>query len=164
MIVQDRSIQRTICDNLEQIADQLGGPVDSDLCLSVLQSLENDLPLYHLDEELFFSVLCSQDENDQALANFAELATAEHRINETYFFELAEPLSEIGTGGERYNINTVGYMLRCCFEGLRRHLNWEDAALVNGRIETLSEPGLKTLEAGLARNRSISLRHLHLSK
>ncbi len=164
VIVQNRNTQRTICDNLEQIADQLGGPVDHDLCLSVLQRLENDLPLYHLDEELFFSVLCSQDENDQTLAKFAELATAEHRINETYFFELAEPLSDIGAGGECYNINTVGYMLRCCFEGLRRHLNWEDVVLVSGRLETITEPGLKTLEAGLARNRSMSLRHLSISK
>jgi len=164
VIVQNRTTQRTICDNLEQIADQLGGPVDHDLCLSVLQRLENDLPLYHLDEELFFSVLCSQNETDQTLAKLAELATAEHRINEMYFFELAEPLSDIGTGGERYNINTVGYMLRCCFEGLRRHLNWEDAVLVHGHLEMLTGPGLKTLEAGLARNRSNSLRHLSLSK
>lgn len=164
VIVRVRSTQRTICDNLEQIADQLGGPVDHDLCQSVLQRLENDLPLYHLDEEVFFSVLCSQDENDQALAKFAELATAEHRINETYFFELAEPLSDIGAGGALYNINTVGYMLRCCFEGLRRHLNWEDVVLMNGRLETLTGPELKALEAGLARNRSNSLRHLSLSK
>lgn len=164
VIVQDRTTQRTICDNLEQIADQLGGPVDHGLCRSVLHRLENDLPLYHLDEEVFFSVLCNQYENDQALAKFAQLATAEHRINETYFFELAEPLSDIGSGGKLYNINTVGYMLRCCFEGLRRHLNWEDVVLLNDRLETVSDAGLKVLETGLARNRSSSLRHLSLSK
>ncbi len=111
-----------------------------------------------------FSVLCTQDESDQALAKFAELATAEHRLNEAYVFELTEPLNDIGSGGALYNINTVGYMLRCCFEGLRRHLNWEDAVLLHGRLETISEPGLKVLEAGLARNRSGSLRHLNLAK
>ena len=164
VIVQDRSNQRVICDHLEQIADQLGGSVNRDLCHSVLQSLESDLPLYHLDEELFFSVLCSQDESDRALAKYAELATAEHRLNETYFFELAEPLSDIGAGGTLYNINTVGYMLRCCFEGLRRHLNWEDTVILDGRLETLTAPGLRTLEAGLARNRSKAQRHLKLSR
>ena len=162
MIVGHRGIQRAICDDLEKIADQLGGPVDSSLCQSVLQKLEYDLPLYHLDEELFFSVLCNQHEDDLILAKCAALAAADHRLNETYIFELAEPLRDVGAGGMLYNINTVGYMLRCCFEGLRRHLNWEDAVILNGRMETLSAPGLRVLEAGLARNRSSSLRHLTL--
>ncbi len=163
VVLQGRSVQRNVCDHLESIADQLGGPVDRELCRSVLQRLENDLPLYQLDEEVFFSVLCAQDENDRALAQFAELATSEHRTHEAYFFELAEPLGDIGAGGRLYNVHTVGYMLRCCFETLRRHLNWEDVVLVKRHIETVTEPSVRALAAGLARNRSARSLHLRLS-
>ena len=162
IIFDQRSTQRTLCNELECIADQLGGPVDSNLCESVLRRLENDLPLYHLDEELLFSVLCSQDEGDLVLAQCAALATAEHRANETYVFELSEPLRDIGSGGALHSINTVGYMLRGCFDGLRRHLEWEDVVLLNGREQTLTGSSMKALEAGLARNRRTRSRHVSL--
>lgn len=163
VMLKGRGVQRTVCDHLETIADQLGGPVDRELCGSVLRSLETELPLYQLDEEVFFSVICAQNENDRALARLAELATAEHRTHEAYFFELAEPLGDIGAGGKLYNVHTVGYMLRCCFETLRRHLNWEDVVLVDPRLETFTEPSLSALAQGLARNRSARSLHLRLS-
>ena len=136
--------------------------MDSRLCDSVLRRLENDLPLYHLDEELLFGVLCTQHQDDLILSQCAALATAEHRANEAYIFELSEPLKDIRSGGTLHSINAVGYMLRCCFDGLRRHLDWEDVVLLNGRARTLSGSSIKTLEVGLARNRRSRTRHLSL--
>jgi hypothetical protein len=162
IVIQERRNQRDLCDDLEQIADQLGGPVDSRLCAFVLKRLRHDMPLYHRDEEVLFEVLQTHEE-DGVIARCVELVFLEHAVQESYLLDLAEPLGDIVGGKKIYNMDTVGYMLRCCFEGIRTHLNWEDATLLGGELHVIADAYAEKLAAGIARNRSVLARHLNIA-
>ena len=163
IIIQERRNQRDLCDDLEQVADQLGGPVDSRLCAFVLKSLRRDMPLYHRDEEVLFEVLQTHEEDDGVIARCVELVFLEHAVQESYLLDLAEPLGDIVAGKKIYNMDTVGYMLRCCFEGIRTHLNWEDATLLDDRLHVIAYAYAEKLAAGIARNRSVLACHLRIA-
>ncbi len=154
VIIRERGELRRICDDLEQIADQLGGPVDGRLCLSVLMRLRQDLPLYHRDEEVLYDLLRIDRLDDANLAKCIELALCEHRADESYALDLDEPLSNMGAGRRTHDAQVVGYMLRCSFEGMRRHLNWEDAAILDDRLSIVTGSNVERLSAGLTGNRS----------
>ena len=153
IIAQERGSQRKVCDDLEQIADQLGGLVDQGLCRSVLSRLSKDLPLYHKDEEVLFDVLRSRDECDVFVQKCIGIAVEEHSSNEFLLFDIAEPLGALSEGGDVRNIHVLGYMLRCCFQGIRRHLDWEDATLLGERLISFRSAEIEALRTGLARNR-----------
>lgn len=163
IVIQGRRHQRNLCDDLEQIADQLGGPVDPRLCSSVLQRLHHDMQLYHRDEEVLFDVLRTHEEHDGVIARCIVLVLSEHAMHESYLFELAEPLGDMSAGKQIRDTHAVGYMLRCCFDGIRRHLNWEDAALLGDRLNVISDADAEILAVGFARNRSQLARRLRVA-
>ena len=153
VIAGDHSRQYEICDELECIADQLGGQVDVQLCSSVLKSLRHEVPLYHRDEEVLFKLLMEREIEDEVLAKCIELVIFEHSIIEQYAFELAEPLGDIHAGMALKDVEATGYLLRCCFEITRQHLCWEDAILLGGRLDVVRAADMTALQAGLIRNR-----------
>ena len=163
LIMQERSRQRDFCDELEQIADQLGGPVDPRLCTVALQRLRHGMPLYHRDEEVLFDILRTHEEDDGVIATWVELVVSEHAVQEYYLFELAEPLSDMGAGKRLRDNHAVGYMLRCCFQGIRTHLNWEEATLLRDRLHVIADAHAEKLAAGIARNRRVLARHLRVA-
>ena len=163
LILQERSEQRDFCDVLELIADQLGGPVDPNPCTSALHRLRHDMPLYHRDEEVLFDILHTKAEDDRVITRCLELIVAEHAVHEAYLFDLAEPLTEMCAGKQVRDTHAVGYMLRCCFEGIRTHLNWEDATLLGDRLDVIAAEHAEDLAAGVARNRRVLARHLRIA-
>ena len=170
MIIAGRDEQREICDHLEQLADNLGGLTDRDACNALLHRLNNDLPLYQQDEEALYEILSTHIQVDTSIVKCVELAKLEHEIHESYLFELSEPLTEISEGRKIRNTDAVGYMFRCFFEGIRRHLSWEDAVLLGDRLNCIANEDATMatmatmLEARLARNRSLLSRHLRLAQ
>lgn len=163
VIIWERTDQLNICGDLERIADQLGGTVDRGLCSSVLNKLRHGMPLYHRDEEVLFNILVARHEDDVAIARCIRLSLSEHRNHEAFVCELAEPLVDLGVGKTLFNIHAVGYMLRHCFEGIQRHMSWEDAALLDGRLNSLTGADTKLLSAGLAGNRRALDVHLRIA-
>ena len=153
VIAHDRSRLYEICDELEQIADQLGGQVNVQLCTSTLNSLRHDLPLYHRDEETLFNLLLERKPADKVLAKRIELAVSEHSTIESYAFELAEPIGNVIAGNDLSNVEAAGYLLRCCFEITRQHLRWEDVTLFGGREYAIKGADKIALKASLIRNR-----------
>lgn len=163
LLLGGRSAQRWMCRTLEEVADSLGGPIDEIACKHLLASLENDLPLCHQDEEAVFDVLGADAPADGLLAKCIGLAKAEHEIHELYFIELSEPLEDLSLGRKPESLSATGYLFRCFFEGVRRHLDWEDAVLLGEALESLSDSDVQVLEARFARNRSTVSRHLRLA-
>ena len=51
-------------------------------------------------------------------------------INETYAFDLGDWLDGACRGVRPRNAEAAAYSLRCSFDGMRRHLNWEEAMLL----------------------------------
>ena len=153
VIAHDRSRLYEICDELEQIADQLGGQVNVQLCTSILNSLRHDLPLYHRDEETLFNLLLECKPADKVLAKCIELAISEHSTIESHAFELAEPLGNVIAGTGLRDVEAYGYLLRYCFEVTRQHLRWEDSIIFDERQYAVCEANIMVIQAGLIRNR-----------
>lgn len=153
IITCGRNRQFEICDEMERIADQLGGPIDVQQCSSVFNSLRQELPLYHRDEEALFNLLAERKADGKVVAKWNELAASEHSAIESYAFELAEPLGSIIAGNALDNVEAAGYLLRCCFEITRHHLRWEDVTLLDGWQYAVQGADMVVLQASLVRNR-----------
>jgi len=155
IVAYERSSQFELCDELERIADQLGGPVDVHLCERALFKLRDELPLYHLDEKILFDLLAAHGPKDKVLQRCIELAMSEHSKIGHLAFEVSEPISDLGSSIALNNLDAVGYLLRCCFEITRQHLRWEDAVIFFNLENTFTEADKSTLQAGLTRNRNL---------
>jgi len=163
VIAHDRSRLYEICDELEQIADQLGGQVNVQLCTSILNSLRHELPLYHRDEETLFNLLLKRKPADKVLAKCIELAISEHSTIESYAFELAEPLGNMIARNGLRDVEAVGYLLRYSFEVYRQHLRWEDATIFDEMRYVVRDADKVSFQAGLVRNRhNMPDRGLHI--
>jgi hypothetical protein len=81
------------------------------------------------------------------------LAIDEHSINETYVFDLGEWLDGACRGVRPRNAEAAAYSLRCSFDGMRRHLNWEDALLIPALSTVVTPRNVEFLAEQLAKNR-----------
>lgn len=154
VILEGREQQFQICDDLEQIADQLRGKVDKDASRSVLLRLRRDLPIFHSDEEALFQVLRSRNMNDDTLNKWIELSLLDHQACASCAYELDEPLASLSDGKPISYADAFGYMLRCYFEGTRRHLDWEGATIFGQPLAGLSSSDLEEIANNLAGNHS----------
>ncbi len=155
IVANERSSQYELCDELERIADQLGGPVDVQLCEPALFKLRHELPLYHRDETILFDLLAARKPEDKVLERCIELAASEHSKIEYLAFELADPISDLSSNIALNNLDAVGYLLRCCFEITRQHLRWEDAVVFLNVENIFTDADISALKAGLIRNRNL---------
>ncbi len=153
VIALERNRQLQVCDDLEQLADKLGGPLDVGMCTSLKSQLEIDLPLYHRDEEALFELLLSKEPGNRVLAACTGQAISQHAAMQAYVFELLEPLGEMGVGIIPRNLDTVGYILRYCFDCMRHHLQWEDVSIFRAQATELPGVDLEHLRLAMIRNR-----------
>lgn len=163
VIARDRANLYEICDDMERIADQLGGSIDIQLCTSVLSRLRLDLQQHQQDEDVFFALLQERDPDDALLARCVRLAQSEHVAIGSYALELAEPIGDICAGSKTNNADATGYLLRSSFEYIRQHLRWEDAIFFGGTRYGVESVDGVALKAGLIRNRSLRDRHLRVA-
>lgn len=153
VIALERDRQRQVCDELEQLADQLGGPLDVRMCTSLKSQLEIDLPLYHRDEEALFELLLKQNPGNPVLAACTQQAISQHAAMQDYVLELLEPLGDMTVGIIPRNLDTVGYILRYCFDCMRHHLQWEDVSIFRAQTPDLPNIDLERLRLAMTRNR-----------
>jgi len=153
VIRQERTWQRHFCDELERLADQLGGPLDTNLCTTLNTQLQSKLPLYHRDEEALFELMRQKEPENEVLAACTAVAISQHVAMQTFVFELQEPLGDVTVGVALGNPDTVGYMLRYCFDGIRHHLKWEDASIFRGQSQHFPTADMEQLRQEMIRNR-----------
>lgn len=158
-----RAEQRAICDHLELIADQLGGPIDRQLCLSTLDRLANELPLYHADEEALFDILGARTQPEGLVIRCIDQVAHDHRHYQDYTLEIADSLEDYLTNPKTANPDALGYMLRCAFEGLRQHMAWEDVTLLGPLLRPLTEQEIEQFRVRSARNRSSRPRYIRIA-
>jgi len=163
VVIRGRSEELVICDELELIADQLAGKVDGKLCSSALRRLSVDFLLHQKDEEVLYEILRERDINDHFLAQCIKQALMEHHQFEDYVPELVEPLGEIGSGKPLANPEASGYAFRCLFDGVRRHIAWEDITLLGHSMPPLTDQETARLQVGIASNRRLFSRHLRIT-
>lgn len=162
-LLRGRAEQHTICNHLELIADQLGGPVDRRLCLSTLDRLSYDLPLYQADEETLFSILGAETQTDELLDGCIEQAVRDHRHYQDYTLEITDAVQDHLANAKTANPDALGYLLRCTFEGLRQHMAWENVTLLGPLLRPLTELEIERFRIQSARNRSARAPHFRIS-
>ena len=147
----DHSAQRAMADLLEDIADSLPDEVNR-AAAALAASLLRSLHARHaeIEDKAVFPLLESRCEAETTRRAIA-IARREHDDAEGRAIELAEALDALSARGVCDNAESLGFMLRAFFDGLRRHLDWVDAAILPQARAALSEDDRVALGATLAR-------------
>jgi len=133
-------IQIDMCDALEEIADSLPRKFNKQQCLQVAHALYPSIKSAHeFEEQYLFPTLDSLTEDDKTLGASLERLRFEHWEDESYSQELAETLLDWVRGQSKYDPETIGYMLRGFFEGLRRHIAFEREHIIPKFHEAYSD-------------------------
>jgi hemerythrin-like domain-containing protein len=119
-----------LCTALEQVADALPGNIDHFQVYAAIPFLRNGFAeLVALQEKVLFAALRRRailtDNVDGILAQMER----EHASDQGLAIEVAEALGELRHGRRPDNPEMLGYLLRCFFEGQRRHAAWERLVL-----------------------------------
>ncbi len=135
-LIHDRKV--AICQELEDIADGLPAAVDALSCLSVATKLLPVLRRAHeYEEKVIFPAYEKLAVPPGPSASMDRLR-AEHISDEYFAADLTAILLTIGHGGPVDHAETFGFMLRGFFDGLRRHVAFEDEHIVPAIRGTLS--------------------------
>ena len=120
------AVQSDLCAQLEELADSLPDNVDSQLCLYIARSLG---PIVHqahdFEESVLFPLLEAHAAGDAELEATLERLRFEHWEDESFAGEVADGLAGFVTAPQDSNVESLAYMLRGFFEGLRRHIAFE---------------------------------------
>jgi hypothetical protein len=162
-LLRGRAEQRAICDHLELIADQMGGPIDRRLCLATLDRLAYELPLCQADEEALFDILGVGRQPGDLVCGCIDQAVRDHHHYQDYAFEIADAIEDHLANSQMANPDVLGYMLRCGFEGLRHHMAWEDGTLLGPLLRQLTDEEIERFHSHLARNRSSRAPHFRIA-
>lgn len=121
----------SLCDQLEGIADTLPHAIDPVQCMSMARTLVPTMKAVAAFEEqellpLAESIL-GPDIHDGSLQLLME---QQHREDMGYAEELSESLADRAMTATTRGANSLGYMLRGFFYGMRRHIAFEHYTLV----------------------------------
>lgn len=134
-------VQSGLCDALERFADRLPYTVTADECLALAQMVYPAVHRAHqFEENVLFPMLSQLSEDAVEMGKTLDRLHGEHWEDEAFAEELAQALRDFATAqNRRSNVDTLSYMIRGFFEGLRRHLAFEREHLL---------PILSAAEAG----------------
>lgn len=129
-LAYDHSAQRALADLLESLADSLPDCVNRAAAALAASMLRTAYPRHCAAEDAaLFPVLervCAEEVTLKAMRQ----AAREHEDTAGQAIELAEALDALAASGRPENPESLGFMLRGFFDGLRRHLDWCEAAIL----------------------------------
>lgn len=122
--------QLGLCAALEDIADSLPHDVNKQKCMLAAQSIPAIVKAAHEFEERFlYPSLKTREPTPVSLPLNLERLCAEHCEDESFGDEVADALQELAEG-QLQNVDKLSYMLRGFFEGMRRHIAFEQEHLL----------------------------------
>ncbi|TCD14942.1 hemerythrin domain-containing protein [Oricola cellulosilytica] len=126
LLVRHHDEQIALCRRLEDLADQLPDVVDTQSCLRLAKQINAMIRTAHEHEErTLFPMLLAAHDDDERLGATIERLRYEHWEDESYADEVSDGLERFVTDRASSNPETLAYMLRGFFEGLRRHIAFE---------------------------------------
>lgn len=141
----------SLCDLLERIADSLPDKVDIAVCGIVLEGLTERVDRHHrFEDTIFFPLLRRRAPADDRLIGSLDRLVQEHHIDEGHAGEVIELLIEIRRGALGVSPDTAGYMLRGLFEGMRRHIAYENDYILPAARRLLTPADLHELRVALS--------------
>ncbi|HHG89912.1 MAG TPA: hypothetical protein ENJ90_05460 [Devosia sp.] len=121
-----RADQLSLCQALEDIADQLGSKPDRLRCVQVARDIE---PLLErsatFDQRRLFPVLQDLADKDLSTLQSVDRLKFEQLEDGDVALEVSEALMDFGRGNSRLSQDAIGYLLRGFFVALRRHLAYK---------------------------------------
>lgn len=120
-----------LCKSLESIADSLPAQVDISNCNRLAESLSGWLQDIHgYEESHVFPYLLSRQPGVEGLARIIERLRFEHWEDQAYAEEVQHALAAFAKSPKTANIESLSWMLRGFFAGVRRHVAFERSLLL----------------------------------
>jgi hypothetical protein len=149
-VAADHRARRALADLLESLADQLPDDADETAAARAAALLRGPLARdAALEDEALFPVYAARVA-DPSAGRCVEIARREQREIAGRAIELADELDRLAEGGRARNPESLGFMLRAFFDGLRRQEDWVEAAIMSQARSALTPTDLAALGARLA--------------
>ncbi len=149
-VANDHMQHLRLCDLLEEIADSLPDRIDKAQCFHAALALQYRVNTHHqLEEEVLFPRLLARAGDNHDLERIFRRLSDEHRTDEGHCDEAIELLTRLSDGTPPFNMEAAGYLLRGLFEGLRRHIAFEQDHLLPIARKVLKKEDLEVLAAGI---------------
>jgi hemerythrin-like domain-containing protein len=143
-LAHDHATQRALADLLEGVADGLPDGVDRRAAALGGHSLRMlAARRWALEEQALFPLIESRAPENAPARRAIAIARREHRETAGRAIELADELDALADSGRARNPDALGFMLRAFFDGLRRHLDWTEAAILPAARDGLDDLGLR---------------------
>jgi len=116
-VMDDHLIQQVLCDDLEAVADRLPALPSLPVIRALCERIQRVTTTHFARAEMVFAVLpraCRPGE--AALAALRRM----HQMDEVHGEDLITMLWDHACRNESRNVEQLGYMLRCFFDGCRR--------------------------------------------
>lgn len=127
----DHERQLGICDVLSNSTDSLIEDCNIALLTSILCFLQDELPRHTLDEENgLFPLLRERSKNDNSALAIIEQLQTEHKFDAEIVEYICVDLAVLAKGGNLVNPQRLAINMRAFAEAHRRHIEWENVALL----------------------------------
>jgi len=130
-MAEDRAAQRALADLLEEIADALPTVTNRSaaaLAAARLRRLAAQPPAP--EEAALFALIEAHAPAEAGARHVVAIARREGALLGGVKIELAEALDALARDGRAAEAEALGYMLRACFDGIRRRLDWMEAVIL----------------------------------
>jgi len=148
-IGREHCAELSLCNLLEQIADDLPEPLDRELANTGVIALRHCLKRHvALEEGHLYPVLVMRARRDEFTEDMLSQIKVEHAADECLAHDTADQLEHaLARGGSVERPEMLGYMLRGFFECRRRHIAWEDATILPLASQRLTEKDFRDFSA-----------------
>jgi len=130
VIEQEHCAEMFLCDRLEQLADALPEPLDTEITPQSIATLRRCVRRHIiLEEKYLFPMLMKRAKPGEFNEELLTQICREHAADESHAYEAADEMEGALSCGRVLKPDMLGYMLRCLFESRRRHIAWENAII-----------------------------------
>lgn len=125
-LTSNLNAQLELCTSLENLADNLPDNVDVQNCLMLADNIYPILQKSHkFEESVVFPELSNRFQNDQKLMETLKRLRFEHWEDESFAKDLHDSMVLFANTRKPESVDSLSYMLRGFFEGIRRHIAFE---------------------------------------
>lgn len=130
-MAEDRAAQRALADLLEEIADALPTVTNrSAAALAAARLRRLAVQPQAAEEAALFALIETHAPAEAGARHVVAIARRESALLAGQKIELAEALDVLSREGRAAEAEALGYMLRACFEGIRRRIDWMEAVIL----------------------------------
>ena len=148
-LMADHVALRALCDALEACADQLPAPLSCDEVARLCSGLQARIDRHEAEEDSFLLTMFARDSRDPLTSALLDHVHARHAADAAHAHDLIVALEARDENGAVACGETLGYMLRCFFDGCRRAMDFEELTILTLGHARLTSEARAVLVGGL---------------